>query len=147
MSRSFDAVISDLNLPGASGVDVLNVVRAYDPDVPLVLMTGAPTVDTAIEAVTLGVLEYLVKPTPREQLVRVLTRCTTARRSSIQKREASDSMAAAQASNIAAAMAETVRPPSTDHPNPISGPLGMANANADRISSAGGAISVNFRPR
>lgn len=80
MSRSFDAVISDLNLPGASGVDVLNVVRAYDPRVPLVLMTGAPTVDTAIEACSLGVLEYLVKPTPREQLVRVLGRIAKARR-------------------------------------------------------------------
>ena len=139
MSRSFDAVISDLNLPGASGVDVLNVVRAYDPDVPLVLMTGAPTVDTAIEAVTLGVLEYLVKPTPREQLVRVLARCTTARRASIQKREAEGSVDAAI---VAAATAETVRPPSTDAPNPISAPLGMANANADRISNAGCAMTA-----
>ena len=88
MSRSFDVVISDLNLPGASGVDVLNVVRAYDPDVPLVLMTGAPTVDTAIEACSLGVLEYLVKPTPREQLVRVLARATEARRAALLRREA-----------------------------------------------------------
>jgi EAL domain-containing protein (putative c-di-GMP-specific phosphodiesterase class I)/ActR/RegA family two-component response regulator len=112
MHRSFDAVISDLNLPGASGVDVLNVVRAYDPDVPLVLMTGCPTVDTAIEAVSLGVLEYLVKPTPREQLVRVLGRATKARRAAIQRREAKDS---AELSN---ASATTVRPPP---PSTVSG--------------------------
>jgi EAL domain-containing protein (putative c-di-GMP-specific phosphodiesterase class I)/CheY-like chemotaxis protein len=102
MSRSFDLIISDLNLPGTSGVDVLNVVRAYDPDVPLVLMTGTPTIDTAIEAVSLGVLEYLVKPTPRDQLVRVLGRATKARRSAAHHREAT---------NHEKATADTVRPP------------------------------------
>ena len=91
-NTSFDAVISDLNLPGASGVDVLNLVRAYDPDVPLVLMTGSPTVATAIEACNLGVLEYLVKPTPRDQLARVLDRATRARRMAQHQREASDSV-------------------------------------------------------
>ena len=128
MSCSFDAVISDLNLPGASGVDVLNVVRAYDPDVPLVLMTGCPTVDTAIEAVSLGVLEYLVKPTPREQLVRVLARCSKVRRSAIHQREASDSAI------VAAATAETVRPPSSAPP--VSDALALVNVNANRTSSA-----------
>ncbi|MDB4944735.1 MAG: Flagellar regulatory protein FleQ [Labilithrix sp.] len=126
MSRSFDAVISDLNLPGASGVDVLNVVRAYDPDVPLVLMTGAPTVDTAIEAVSLGVLEYLVKPTPREHLVRVLNRCKKVRKSSIQQREVATSAV------LAVANAETVRPPPSDQPAPSA--VGMVNLNADRVS-------------
>lgn len=105
MNRSFDAVISDLNLPGSSGVDVLNVVRAYDPDVPLVLMTGCPTVDTAIEACNLGVLEYLVKPTPREQLASVLRRATKARRSAMHRREAKDEERRSNAT------AETVRPP------------------------------------
>ena len=129
MSRSFDVVFSDLNLPGSSGVDVLNVVRAYDPDVPLVLMTGCPTVDTAIEAVSLGVLEYLVKPTPRDHLVSVLGRATKARRSAMHRREATDS------EHLAAATAPTVRPPSSG-PKPLSDALGMANANADRSSSA-----------
>jgi len=133
MSRSFDAVISDLNLPGASGVDVLNVVRAYDPDVPLVLMTGSPSVDTAIEAVSLGVLEYLVKPTPREHLVRVLGRCAKVRRSAIHRREATDSAV------VAAAMAETVRPPSSQ---PSSDPLSVVNVNANRTSSASAAATV-----
>jgi EAL domain-containing protein (putative c-di-GMP-specific phosphodiesterase class I)/ActR/RegA family two-component response regulator len=129
MSRSFDVVISDLNLPGASGVDVLNVVRAYDPDVPLVLMTGCPTVDTAIEAVSLGVLEYLVKPTPLDQLVRVLDRCTKARKSAIHRREATES----------AATAETVRPPASAAAvaaAPSSDALGVANANAIRPSNS-----------
>src|SRR5690606_16498890 len=88
MSGSFDAVISDLNLPGASGIDVLNVVRAYDPDVPLVLLTGAPTASSAIEAVRMGVLEYLVKPARPAELVSALDRARAARRAAIARREA-----------------------------------------------------------
>lgn len=110
MSRSFDAVISDLNLPGASGVDVLNVVRAYDPDVPLILMTGCPTIDTAIEASNLGVLEYLVKPMPREQLVRVLARASEARRQALLRREARPSRKPVAAPVAAPATASAVAP-------------------------------------
>ena len=128
MSRSFDAVISDLNLPGASGVDVLNVVRAYDPDVPFVLMTGCPTIDTAIQAVSLGVLEYVVKPAPREQIVRVLGRCTKVRRSAMHQREAADS------DKLAAATAPTVRPPSSAPAR--SDALGQVTASANRTSCA-----------
>jgi EAL domain-containing protein (putative c-di-GMP-specific phosphodiesterase class I)/ActR/RegA family two-component response regulator len=106
MNHAFDAVISDLNLPGASGVDILNVVRAYDPDMPLVLMTGAPTVDTAIEACSLGVLEYLVKPTRRDQIVRVLGRVKAARRAALNRLEASEEAI----SSSTADTADTVRP-------------------------------------
>jgi len=90
-------------------------VRAYDPDVPLVLMTGDPTVDTAIAACNLGVLEYLVKPTPRDQLARVLARATKARRLALHQREASDSErgeaeSAVAGEAVARSEAPTVRP-------------------------------------
>lgn len=94
-TRRFDMVFSDLHLPGASGVDILNVARAYDPDVPLVLMTAAPTTDTAIEACSLGVLEYLVKPTPTAELVRVLDRASATRKQVIAARTTEPSMVAA----------------------------------------------------
>jgi EAL domain-containing protein (putative c-di-GMP-specific phosphodiesterase class I)/CheY-like chemotaxis protein len=100
---SFDAVISDLNLPGASGVDVLSVVRAYDKDVPLIVMTGAPTVDTAIEAVSLGVLEYLVKPCPRDQLLKAVARASAVRRRSVMRREV-DTIAPARESTATASL-------------------------------------------
>lgn len=154
MHRSFDAVISDLNLPGASGVDVLNVVRAYDPDVPLVLMTGLPTVDTAIEAVSLGVLEYLVKPTPREQLVRVLARATKVRRAAMQRREVDGSSTASPST------AETVRPPPP--PGTVSGvmtipapamrlatahdPMELVEASAAAMANAARAATVSAMP-
>lgn len=78
-TRSFDVVLSDLNLPDSCGVDILRLARAHDPDVPLLLMSGDPTVTTTIDALNLGVLEYLVKPLTSDQLARVLRRATSVR--------------------------------------------------------------------
>jgi EAL domain-containing protein (putative c-di-GMP-specific phosphodiesterase class I) len=74
--HSFDAILSDIELPGPSGVDLLRVVRAYDLDVPVILVTGLPRLETAIEAVQLGALEYLVKPVQLEALEEALTRAS-----------------------------------------------------------------------
>jgi two-component system sporulation sensor kinase A len=49
--RTFDAILTDINLPGASGLDVLRVVRGRDKDVPVILMTGGPELETARLAV------------------------------------------------------------------------------------------------
>jgi EAL domain-containing protein (putative c-di-GMP-specific phosphodiesterase class I) len=58
----FDCAFVDLGLPGAGGLEVLASLRARDPALPVVLMTGAPTLDSAIGAVAAGALRYLVKP-------------------------------------------------------------------------------------
>src|SRR5580698_4434505 len=63
-NNAFDVVISDIQMPGMTGVELLRSIRALDLDVPVILMTGVPTVETAIEAVNLGALQYLPKPTP-----------------------------------------------------------------------------------
>ena len=52
--ESYDSVLSDIGLPGMSGVDLLRLVRTYDLDVPVVLMTGQPSVETAVAALELG---------------------------------------------------------------------------------------------
>src|SRR5262245_26445428 len=61
-TRAFDLVLSDINLPGANGIELLQLVRAYDLDVPVILMTGNPNLETAMQAVELGALRYLPKP-------------------------------------------------------------------------------------
>lgn len=60
--RRFDCAFVDIGLPGAGGLEVLASLRAHDPGLPVVLMTGAPTLDSAISAVAAGALRYLVKP-------------------------------------------------------------------------------------
>jgi EAL domain-containing protein (putative c-di-GMP-specific phosphodiesterase class I) len=88
MKRTFDVVLSDIHMPEMSGIDLLSLVRAYDLDVPVVLMSGAPSLDTAIEAVRLGAMEYLVKPIDHEALVKSITRASQLHRIALLKREA-----------------------------------------------------------
>jgi DNA-binding NtrC family response regulator len=78
-TRSFDVVLSDLNLPDSCGVDILRFARSHDPDVPLVLMSGAPQIDTTIEAMNMGVLEFMLKPIRSDHLTRVLLRAVRMR--------------------------------------------------------------------
>jgi EAL domain-containing protein (putative c-di-GMP-specific phosphodiesterase class I)/CheY-like chemotaxis protein len=84
----FDVIVSDIQMPGMTGIDLLRIVRAYDLDVPVILMTGAPTVETAIEAVSLGALQYLSKPTPGDELVKAVERASRLHRVATMKREA-----------------------------------------------------------
>jgi EAL domain-containing protein (putative c-di-GMP-specific phosphodiesterase class I) len=65
----FDAVLSDVRMPDMDGIGLLRAVREQDLDVPIVLMTGAPTLETAIQAVEQGALQYLVKPVPLQALL------------------------------------------------------------------------------
>ncbi|MEZ4400980.1 MAG: sigma-54 dependent transcriptional regulator [Kofleriaceae bacterium] len=60
--RGFDFVITDLKMDGLSGVDVLRQITALDPDVPIMIVTGFGTVETAVEAMKLGAYDFLTKP-------------------------------------------------------------------------------------
>ena len=68
-----DVAIVDLQMPDIGGLDVLRAIRVADPECQVILMTGDPTIDTAIEAVKLGALDYLQKPLDFDRLKRVLT--------------------------------------------------------------------------
>ncbi len=61
-TRPFDVVVSDLKMPGMSGIDLLAKVKALHPAMPFVVMTAYETWDTAVEAMRLGAFDYLKKP-------------------------------------------------------------------------------------
>ncbi|NUP12600.1 MAG: EAL domain-containing protein [Polyangiaceae bacterium] len=88
MAAKFDVVVSDIHVPGVSGVDILRMIRTYALDVPVILMTGDPSVETAIEAVNLGAAKYLVKPVDGELLEAEVTRASQLNRLARLKREA-----------------------------------------------------------
>ncbi len=88
MRTPFDVILSDIHMPGMNGIDLLRVLRAYDLDVPVILMTGNPTIETAVEALSLGALQYLPKPTPNDVLVQAVERASRLHRMAIMKREA-----------------------------------------------------------
>jgi DNA-binding response OmpR family regulator len=58
----FDVIVTDIDMPALSGVELLRVLRARNDRTPVVLMTGGPSVGTAIAAVELGAFRYLLKP-------------------------------------------------------------------------------------
>jgi EAL domain-containing protein (putative c-di-GMP-specific phosphodiesterase class I) len=58
----FDVVVSDVRMPDGGGLDLLRSVRRVDLDVPVILMTGEPSLEAAAEAVEYGAFRYLTKP-------------------------------------------------------------------------------------
>ncbi len=58
----YDLVIADLNMPDMTGIDVLKQVRTFKQDQDLIVMTAYASVDTAIEAMKLGAVDYITKP-------------------------------------------------------------------------------------
>lgn len=61
-NNRYDAVLSDISMPEVDGLELLRVIREQDTEVPVILVTGDPSVETAIPAVEYGALSYLVKP-------------------------------------------------------------------------------------
>jgi EAL domain-containing protein (putative c-di-GMP-specific phosphodiesterase class I) len=85
---TFEVILTDIELPKTSGVDLLRIIRAYDLDVPVILMTGSPRIETATEAVQLGALQYLVKPVQNELIVDAVRRASRLHKIARIKREA-----------------------------------------------------------
>ena len=65
----FDVIVSDMRMPGLSGLDVLRRLREGRVDSAFIIMTGFGTVDTAVEAMKLGAVDFVQKPFFRDELV------------------------------------------------------------------------------
>ncbi len=63
-----DVLISDIKMPGMSGVDVLREAKRIDPDIVGIMVTAYASTDTAVEALRLGAYDYLTKPFDVEEL-------------------------------------------------------------------------------
>jgi EAL domain-containing protein (putative c-di-GMP-specific phosphodiesterase class I)/CheY-like chemotaxis protein len=83
----FDAVVSDIVMPGSSGLKLLHAVREHDLDLPVVLMTGNPDLKTATLAVEYGAFQYLIKPVTIERLRVVVARAVDVGRLARLKRQ------------------------------------------------------------
>jgi two-component system response regulator HydG len=82
-ARRAEFVITDLKMEGGTGVDVLEEISALDPDVPIMIITGFGTVETAVEAMKLGAFDFVTKPIQPEvvrlKIERALELCATRR--------------------------------------------------------------------
>jgi EAL domain-containing protein (putative c-di-GMP-specific phosphodiesterase class I) len=86
--RRFDAILTDLFMPGVEGVEFLREVRALDLDVPLIVLTGHPSLETAIATVRYGGFRYLEKPIDLTSLLDAVREATAMHRLAVLKRRA-----------------------------------------------------------
>ncbi len=71
-ARSFDVVLSDIKMPEMDGLVLTEELRKNHPDLPVVLMTGYPSVDTAVAALRSRVFDYVIKPFNIHQLYKTI---------------------------------------------------------------------------
>jgi DNA-binding NtrC family response regulator len=70
--ESYHLVVTDLVMPGGSGIDVTRLVREALPQTPVLVLTGRPSLETAVEALKLGASDYLSKPVDPAALRRLV---------------------------------------------------------------------------
>jgi EAL domain-containing protein (putative c-di-GMP-specific phosphodiesterase class I) len=80
--KEVDVVVTDLSMPGAGGLDVMRAAHRLDPDLPVLLMTGLPSVETAVQALERGAFRYLLKPIEPEALREAVDRAVELRAAS-----------------------------------------------------------------
>ena len=129
-----DLVLSDIRMPGAGGLDVLNRAREVDPELPVILMTAQASLSSAMRAVNEGAYYYLQKPFANDELLAICRRATEARelkaenrklKKEIKRRDRSSAGRPVGSSRVftdALVLAETVAP--TDSTVLISGESG-----------------------
>ena len=86
--EKFDVILTDLVMPGFSGTELLRAVREQDLDVPVIILTGQPDVQSAMEAVQYGAFRYIAKPVAPKALVEVVGNARNLHRMALFKRKA-----------------------------------------------------------
>ncbi len=70
----FDLVIADMRMPEMTGLELLQLVKLYRPDIEIILITGFGSINSAVRAMSLGAYHYLTKPFNHEELILIVQR-------------------------------------------------------------------------
>ncbi len=73
-NQDFDLIIADIRMPGLDGIDLLNRIKTLSHETPVIIITAHGTIDTAIEAMKLGAMDFITKPFSKNQLSVVVKR-------------------------------------------------------------------------
>jgi DNA-binding NtrC family response regulator len=90
LEGAYDVVITDFQMPGMDGLELLERVRRQRPFLPVIIMTGYHTAETGIDAARLGAFEYLLKPYAMEDLLALVVRAVENKRTQEQVLEQVD---------------------------------------------------------
>jgi DNA-binding NtrC family response regulator len=72
--NSYDLVLTDLKMPGMDGFELITRLKKIRPDLPVIMITGYATVETAVQALRYGVDDYVTKPFNIDELRKVIAR-------------------------------------------------------------------------
>jgi len=90
---AFDVIITDIIMPEVSGIELLKVVKEKNQDIPIIIMTGEPTLETATIALKHDASDYLMKPINKDMLLSRI-------RNAVEKKELIDSKKRLEAENL-----------------------------------------------
>jgi len=85
-SRKVDLVVTDIKMPQLDGIGLLSIVKEIDDEIPVILMTGFASLDTAVEAVARGAYDYLLKPIEFSKFQLAVRRALEKRSSALDRR-------------------------------------------------------------
>ncbi len=79
--RRFDLALVDIKMPGVDGIELQAKLREIDPSMPVIIMTGFASVETAVKALKNGAYDYITKPFDPDELVHLVNKAISHRRS------------------------------------------------------------------
>ena len=85
--KHYDAIIADLMMPGINGLELMKKTKQNRPDTMMIMITGYPSIHTAVEAIRIGAFDYLPKPFTPNDLRSLVGRALTRKRVVLQKVE------------------------------------------------------------
>lgn len=86
-ASAVDVVALDVRMPGMDGIDVLQAIKAHDPLIEVVMLTGHASVEAAVEGMDHGAFDYLMKPVGIDELLYKLQDAYEARRIRLKRDE------------------------------------------------------------
>ena len=85
--RQFDVAVVDMRMPGMSGLELTEKLRASNPEGEVIMLTGEGTIETAVQAMKLGAFDYITKPFPLAELESLVQRAYERRQLSKENRQ------------------------------------------------------------
>lgn len=89
----FDILITDLKMPGMDGLQAMEAMIEVDPDLSMIMFTAYSTVDSAVQAMKLGAVDYIRKPFTPDQLTELVEKVMEGRKAKFEKRYREDTFA------------------------------------------------------
>lgn len=85
MKRDYDFVFTDLKMPEMDGLEVTKAVKHLRPDIDVIVITGYASIETAVETMKYGAMDYVQKPFTEDELIEFFNRCLIKRRDRLER--------------------------------------------------------------